>query len=156
MLLTLLQIEDKIREFTDFIEAPEEFIPTFGMSVQDGLSHIEIQDGHYLLIVCEDEVELSIEIFDDPDELLFKVLHDISFSMACDSVFDITKYDSFKERFFQAQKNIITKINLFYMEKVKQQQDTLTKEDTKALSDTRKKILLKSKNSKKTLNSSKK
>lgn len=128
MLLTLPQIEGKIREFADIINAPKEFIPTYGFSNQTGLSHIEINDGYYTLIVCENGVELSREIFDDPDELLFKVLHDISFSMACDRVFEDTNYQSFRERFFQAQKNIISKINLYYMDKVKLKQDTLTTE----------------------------
>ena len=156
MLLTLPQIEGKIREFAEIIFAPEEFIPTFGTSNQSGLPHIEIEDGCYKFVVCENGEELVREAFNDPDELLFKVLHDISFSMACDDVLEDADNQSFKERFFETQKNIISKINLFYIEKVKQRQDTITTEDTKELSDTRKKVLLKNKNSKKSSSSSKK
>jgi len=143
MILKLPQIEGKIREFAAIIHAPEEFIPTFGFSNQTGLPHIEINDGHYTLIVSENGKELSRERFDDPDELLFKVLHDISFSMACDRVFKDTNYRSFRERFFQAQKNIISKINLYYMDKVKLKQEKLSTEDNIALSESRKSILLK-------------
>jgi len=152
MLLTLPQIEGKIREFAAIIYAPEEFIPTFGFSNQTGLSHIEIHSRHYALIVCENGEEVSRETFDDPDELLFKVLHDISFSMACDRVFEDTNFQSFKERFFQAQKNIISKINLFYMDKVKLKQDTLSPENNSTLSESRKKVLLNSKTHKTSLN----
>ena len=95
MLLTLPQVEGKIREFAAIIHAPEEFIPTFGFSNETGLPHIEIDDRFYSLIVSENGVELTRETFDDPDELLFKVLHDISFSMACDRVFEDTNYQSF-------------------------------------------------------------
>ena len=144
MLLTLFQVERKIREFAAIINAPEEFIPTFGTSNQSGLPHIEIDDGQYMLIVNESGEELSRESFDDPDELLFNVLHDISFSMASDLVLEDTNNQSYKERFFQAQKNIISKINMFYTDKTKLKEDTITTEDTKALSESRKNILLKS------------
>lgn len=149
MLLTLPQIESKIREFADIIFAPDEFIPTFGTSNQSGLPHIEIEDGCYKFVVCENGEELVREAFHDPDELLFKVLHDISFSMACDGVLEEAGNQGFKEQFFQSQKNIISKINLFYIEKIKQRQDTITPVDTKELSDTRKKVLLKNNVSKK-------
>ena len=151
MLLTLPQVEGKIREFAAIIYAPEEFIPTFGSSNQTGLPHIEIDDRFYSLIVCENGKELTRETFDDPDELLFKVLHDISFSMACDRVFENTNYQSFRERFFQAQKNIISKIALEYMDKVKMKQKKLSTQDNKALSESRKKTLLKSKITNKSL-----
>jgi len=153
MLLTLPQIEGKIREFTTIIYAPEEFIPTFGSSNQTGLPHIEIKDGHYTLIVCQSGEELSRESFDDPDQLVFKVLEDISFSMACDLVFEDTNDQNFRERFLYAQKNIISKINLDYNDKVAPKQETLTTENNSALSESRKKILLKSNMNEKSLNS---
>ena len=144
MLLTLLQIEGEIREIATIIHAPEEFIPTFGFSNETGLPHIEINDGHYTLIVCENGVELSRELFDDPDELLLKVLHDISFSMACDVVFEDTNDKNFRERFLDAQKNIISKIYLYHSDKVKRKQETLITENNIALSESRKNILIKS------------
>ncbi len=144
MLLTLLQIEGEIREIATIIHAPEEFIPTFGFSNETGLPHIEINDGHYTLIVYENGVELSRELFDDPDELLLKVLHDISFSMACDVVFEDTNDKNFRERFLDAQKNIISKIYLYHSDKVKRKQETLITENNIALSESRKNILVKS------------
>ena len=144
MLLTLPQIEGKIRELAAIIYAPEEFIPTFGFSNQTGLPHIEINDGHYTLIVCENGEELSREIFDDPDELLLKVLHDISFSMACDRVFEDTSDQNFRERLLYAQKNIISKIYLYHGDTIKRKQETLSTENNSALSESRKNILVKS------------
>jgi len=128
MILTLPQIEGKIREFAAIIKAPEEFIPTFGVSTETGLPHIEIDERFYSLIVSEKGLEISRDTFEDPDELLFNVLHDISFSMASELVFEDGKTQNYRERFFQEQKNIISKINLFYMEKVKLTQDKLSTE----------------------------
>ena len=151
MLLTLLQIEGKIREIATIIHTPEEFILTFGFSNKTGLPHIEINDGHYTLIVCENGVELSRELFDDPDELLLKVLHDISFSMACDLVFEDTSDKNFRERFLDAQKNIISKIYLYHSDTVKRKQEIVITENNSALSESRKNILVKSNIKKKSL-----
>jgi hypothetical protein len=144
MLLTLPQIEGKIREYADIIDVPEEFIPTFGYSDETGLAHIEINDRYYSLVVSEKGFELSRQTFDNADELVFKVLQDISFSMACDLVFEDTNDKNFRERFLHAQKNLLSKIYLYYSDRVKLEQDTLTTEDTSALSESRKNILLKS------------
>tara|TARA_R110002073_G_scaffold4213_3_gene28037 strand:+ start:14739 stop:15134 length:396 start_codon:yes stop_codon:yes gene_type:complete len=129
MLFTLPQIEGKIREFTGIMYAPDEFIPTFGYTTQTGLPHIDIEKGHYLLIVCERGVELSRERFKDPDALLFKVLHDISFSMAFDSIAEDANYQNYKTRLLQTQKNIISKVNGYFVATEKQSQhDSLTTE----------------------------
>jgi len=153
MILTLPQIEGKIREFAAIMNAPEEFIPTFGSSNQTGLPHIEISNGHYTLIVCEKGKEFSRESFDNFDDLVFKVVQDISFSMACERVFEDTNDQSYRERFFQVQKHILSKIDVNHNEKVKLYQESLTTEDTSALSESRKKILLKSNNHKTPLQS---
>ena len=151
MLLTLLQIEGRIRELAAIIYAPEEFIPTFGSSNQTGLPHIEIKRKHYALVVSENDVELSRETFDNADELVFKVLQDISFSMACDLVSEDTNDQNFRERFLEARKNILSKINRYPIDTEKMEQDTLTKKDTSALNESRKNILIQSKTKKKSL-----
>ena len=151
MILTLPQIEGKIRELTTIISAPEEFIPTFGSSNQSGLSHIEIDDGCYSLIVSEKSVELSRETFDNADELVFKVLQDISYSMACDLVFEGTDDQSFRERFLAAQKHLMSKIDLNYSDTIKPKQEIVSTENNSALSESRKNILLKSNIKKKSL-----
>ena len=143
MLLTLPKIEGKIREFATIISAPEEFIPTFGSSNQSGLSHIEIHDGCYSLIVSEEGIELSRETFDNADELVFKVLQDISYSMACDLVFEGTHNQSFRERFLDAQNSIMSKIFVYYSKNVKPKQEIVFTENNKALSESRKNILAK-------------
>ena len=148
MLLTLPQIEGKIREFTNIIYTPEEFIPTFGSSKQTGLAHIEIGSSHYNLIVCEDGKELSREAFYDADKLVLQVLEDISFSMACDRVFQDTNFVSFKERFLKVQGNIMAKIK-FHNERTSKQ-DQVGTEDSSMLAAERRNILLKSQQNKTT------
>jgi len=151
MILTLPQIEGKIREFAAIIYAPEEFMPTFGSSNQTGLPHIEINNGHYTFIVCEKDVELSRETFDTADALVFKVLEEISFSMACDRVFKDTSDQNFSERFLTTQKNIFSKIHVYYSDKVAHEQETVSTENNRALSESRKRILLKSNMNEKSL-----
>ena len=151
MLLTLPQIEGKIRELAAVISAPEEFIPTFGSSNQTGLSHIEIHSKQYALIVCENDVELSRETFANADELILKVFHDISFSMACDLVYEGTDEQNFRERFLSAQKHLMSKINLNTSDTVKRKQEIVSTENNKALSESRKNILAKSNIKKKSL-----
>ena len=131
MLFTLPQIEGKIRKFAAIIDAPEEYIPTFGSTNQSGLPHIEINDGKYTVIVCENDIELSRETFENADELVFKVLQDISFSMASDQVLEDTSDQNFRERFLSVQKNIISKIYLYHGDEVKPKQETLITENTK-------------------------
>ena len=149
MLLTLPQIEGKIREYAAIIDAPEEFIPTFGSSNQSGLPHIEIHDGRYLFIVCQKGDELSRESFDNTDELVFKVLQDISYSMASDLDYEGTDTQNFRELFLDAQNNLMSKIYEYYSDEVKRKKKTLITEDNTALSASRKKILLKNNNKKK-------
>jgi len=146
MILTLPQIEDKIREFAAIMNAPEEFIPTVGSSKQTGLPHIEITNGHYTFIVCEKGEELSRESFDNFDELVFKVVQDISFSMACERVFEDTNDQSYRERFFQVQKHILSKIDVYDTNTIKE--NIATTDDHTALSESRKSVLLKGKTNK--------
>lgn len=128
MQLTLPQIEGKVREFTHIIHAPEDLIPTFGYSKESGLPHVEIYNGTYYLVVSENGSQISKKSTKDPDELLFMILHTITLSMACERIFNDTNYQSLRMRLFQAQKNIISKINLSYMSKIKLKHDGMRNE----------------------------
>ena len=128
MQLTLPQIEDKVREFTHIIHAPEDLIPTFGFSKESGLPHVEIYNDNYFLVVSENGNEISKKSTKDPDELLFMIMHTITLSMACERIFSDTNYRSLRMRLFQAQKNIISKINLSYMSKIKLKHDGMRNE----------------------------
>ncbi len=128
MQLTLPQIEGKVREFAQVMFAPEDLIPTFGYSKESGLPHVEISDQKYHLVVSENGKQVSRESTEDPDELLFLIMHTISLSMACERMQSQTNYESFRMRLFQAQKNIISKINLAYMYRIKQKHDGMRTE----------------------------
>ena len=128
MQLTLPQIEHKVREFTHIIHAPEDLIPTFGFSNESGLPHIEIYNDAYYLVVSENGTQISNKSTKDPDELLFMILHTITLSMACERIFNDTNYQSLRKRLFQLQKNIISKIDLSYMSKIKLKHDGMQNE----------------------------
>ena len=128
MQLTLQQIEGKVREFAHIINAPQDFIPTFGYSNESGLPHIEIQNDTYYLVVSENGQQVSKKNTKDPDELLFMIIDTITLSMACERMKSDTNYESLIMRLFQAQKNIISKINLSYMRKTKLKHDTMQDE----------------------------
>jgi len=128
MELTLPQIEGKVREFALIIYAPEDLIPTFGYSKQSGLPHVEISNKKYHLVVSENGKQISKESTNDPDELLFMIIHTISFSMACERIGSNTNCENFRMRLFQAQKNIISKINPSYMYRIKLKHDRMKTE----------------------------
>ncbi len=128
MELTLPQIEGKVREFATIMHAPLDLIPTFGYSKESGLPHVEISDRKYHLVVSENGQQISRETTEDPDELLFMIMHTISLSMACERIESHTNYESLRMRLFQAQKNIISKINLSYMYRIKQKHDGMRTE----------------------------
>jgi len=125
MQLTLPQIEGKVREFSSIIDAPEDYIPTFGYSRESGLPHVEIFKESYYLMVSENGNLISEKSTKDPDELLFMIMHSITLSMACERMVNDTNYQSYRMRLFQAQKNIISKINLSYMDKIKDKQESI-------------------------------
>ena len=128
MELTLSQIEGKVREFTHIIHAPEDLIPTFGFSNESGLPHIEIYNDTYCLVVSENGKQISKKSTKDPDELLFMIMHTITLSMACERIFNDTNYQNLRMRLFQTQKNIISKINLSFMSKIKLKHDGMQNE----------------------------
>ncbi len=128
MELTLPQIEGKVREFAYIINAPEDLIPTFGYSKESGLPHIEIYNETYYLLVSENGNQLSKKSTTDPDELLFMIMHTVSMSMACERMALQIGNESFRLRFFQAQKNIMSKINLSYASRVKLKSEAMQSE----------------------------
>ncbi len=128
MKLTLPQIEGKVREFAQIMHAPQDLIPTFGYSIESGLPHVEISNQKYHLVVSENGQQISRESTEDPDELLFLIMHSISLSMACEHMESHSHYESLRMRLFQAQKNIISKINLSYMYRIKQKHDRMRTE----------------------------
>ena len=128
MELTLPQIEGKVREFAQVIFAPQDLIPTFGYSKESGLPHVEISNEMYHLVVSENGKQISKESTEDADELLFMIIHTISLSMACERVESHSNYESLRMRLFQAQKNIISKINLSYMDRIKMKHDRMRTE----------------------------
>lgn len=128
MQLTLPQIEGKVREFTHIIHAPEDLIPTFGFSNESGLPHIEIYNDNYYLVVSENGTQISNKSTKDPDELLFMIMHTITLSMACERIFNDTNYQSLRNRLFQLQKSIMSKIDLSYTSKIKLMQDGMQNE----------------------------
>ncbi len=128
MQLTLPQIEGKVREFAYVITAPEDFIPTFGYSKESGLPHIEIYNETYYLVVSEKGNQISKKSTKDPDEILFMIMHTITMSMACERIANNINYESCRKRFFQVQKNIMSKINLSYMNRVELKQEVMQSE----------------------------
>lgn len=52
-MLTLEQLENKISDLAQLIEADKNYLPTFGQSEQTGRPHIEIIGNDYYFVVCE-------------------------------------------------------------------------------------------------------
>lgn len=81
--LTLGAIEQRVRRMAKELDAPANYLPTYGRSREDGTPHIEI-NGAYDFVVSERGKEFERRSSSDIDELLYWVFRTVTFSLAAD------------------------------------------------------------------------
>jgi hypothetical protein len=82
MMLTLAEIETKVNELAQKIEAPQSILPTYGYSDPTERPHVEVSAVAYYYIVTERGQELSRYTAFDIDDLLYKIFDDITFDLS--------------------------------------------------------------------------
>jgi hypothetical protein len=81
-MLSIGEIEQKIKQLANQIHAPDDLLPTFGYSNYDGTPHIEVNNVAYYYIVIERSIKITdLQTF-ELDTLLYWVFDSITFSMA--------------------------------------------------------------------------
>ena len=81
--LNLQEVQERVNQLAEVINAPSDVLPTFGFSEQIGRPHIEVDKIGYHYIVAERGNEIGHDRFTDIDDLLYKVFESITFEMSC-------------------------------------------------------------------------
>jgi hypothetical protein len=82
-LLTLPEIETRVRELARQVSAPERLLPTFGHSEDGARPHVEVdRDGRLHYVVVERGSELERRTTLELDDLLWQIFQYVTFSMA--------------------------------------------------------------------------
>jgi hypothetical protein len=81
-MLTLSEIEIKVYELAQKIGAPQNTLPTYGFSEQTDRPHVEISSLTYSYVVAQSGQEVSRYATRDIDQLLYKILVDVTFGLA--------------------------------------------------------------------------
>jgi hypothetical protein len=80
-LITLKELKLQVEELARRIDAPTEFLPTFGMSNHDGTPNIEIErDTYYYMAYDRDVVTINRQTTRLP-RLLYWIFENITFQM---------------------------------------------------------------------------
>ena len=80
----LLKVKEVVDYYGAIINAPKEYYPTYGQTIDGSHPHIEVDKyGQLYYVVVERGEKLKNDMVLDIDDLLFKIFNDISFSMAC-------------------------------------------------------------------------
>ena len=77
-------LDGHIQELARRINAPANVLPTYGMSIGNGLSHIEIEGETYHHVNQDRGVENSRFTTTSIEELMYVVFRDVAFSMSID------------------------------------------------------------------------
>lgn len=81
-MLTLSEIEEKVNELAQKIEAPQNILPTYGYSEQNARPHVEVSPRAYSFVVAQSGQEVSRYTTLDFNELLYKIFVDVTFGLA--------------------------------------------------------------------------
>ena len=74
----------EVERLAAVIDAPPEYLPTYGYSKDFARSHVEFRDGRYHFVVGEGGRELERVSSVDPRDILYEVFEAITFTMAGD------------------------------------------------------------------------
>ncbi len=100
MLLALPEIKAKVDELAEIIGAPQDSLPTYGYSNQNGHPHIDIGSQGYYYLILEQDTVCDRLITKDIDELLYKIFSNVTFSLS-------TKFEAANRNFNQDFRRII-------------------------------------------------
>jgi len=81
-MLTLSEIEVKVKELAQKIGAPQDILPTYGYSEQTGRPHIEVSPRVYSYVVAQSGQEVSRYATHDIDQLLYTIFVDVTLGLA--------------------------------------------------------------------------
>ena len=81
-MLTLSEIEAKVKELAQKIGAPQTMLPTYGRSDPTERPHVEVSSIAYFYVTTERGQETSRYAALELDELLYKIFADVTFELS--------------------------------------------------------------------------
>lgn len=123
---SLSEIELELRKIAKKIDAPEQYLPTFGFTKGTARPHIETQGNEFHYVINERGEEYSRAKTDDFKELVFLVFTDVTFEMSVKMELENrNKNQDFRIQMFQIQEDLLYKIDPSYSERLKAKHDKL-------------------------------
>lgn len=80
--MDLRELEVNIRSLASFIDAPNDLLPTFGVSKDGAHPHIELMNQQFHFVVVEKGREIERLSTNDLEQLIYWIFEDITFTMA--------------------------------------------------------------------------
>jgi hypothetical protein len=77
-------LEDQYRAFAARIDAPKQLVQFHEVPTNLGAAHVELAGSHLYYVVTERGIEFERRHTEDPDKLLYWLISDLTFQMACD------------------------------------------------------------------------
>lgn len=110
--MTLSQLEIEVRRLATSLGLPEDNLPTFGSSRQDGTPNVTAVDGIFYYSKCERGIELERKLFVDTNQLLEAIFRDATFASASDQEL-LTRSDDTdaRRKIFEFQEALIGKLS---------------------------------------------
>lgn len=122
----LTEIELEIRNIAKQIEAPEQYLPTFGYTEGTGRPHIETQGNEFHYVINERGEEYRRVKTEDFKELTCLVFTHVTFEMSVKMELKNRKdNEDFRIQMFQIQEDLLNKIDPSYSERLKVKHDKL-------------------------------
>ncbi len=109
----LKDIEELVNQLASKINAPKNYLPTYGYSLDGAHPHIEVdKNGQLYYVIVERGQELRRDYAADLDDLLYRIFVDITFSMACSfEVRHRIKNEDFRRQGFSKQEHLLGLLN---------------------------------------------
>ena len=123
---SLTEIELEIRNIAELIDAPEQYLPTFGYIEGTARPHIETKGDEFHYVINERGEEYKRVKTKDFKELTFLVFTDVTFEMSVKMELENRKEkEDFRIQRFQIQEDLLNKIDPSYGERLKVKHDKL-------------------------------
>lgn len=125
---SLKEIELEVHKLAELIDAPKEYLPTFGYSDDGARPHIELDHGIYNYVILERGKELERHMAPNLHELLYLIFKYVTFQMAGKSeLMNRQKDEDVRRQLFDYQEQLIGKIESGYQDRLKMEHQQLLK-----------------------------
>ena len=104
-------LEERYRALAEEIGAPKQFVQFSEVPTNVGAAHVELAGSHLYYVVTERGIEFERRHTEDPDTLLYWLMSDLTFQMACDYELKHRKEEEdFRRQLFEKQLELLGRL----------------------------------------------